>query len=191
LRIVAGSRRGRRLVAPPGRDIRPTGARARETLFNVLTQGRVSRAAATPLAGALVLDAFAGTGALGLEALSRGAARVVFMETARAARRALRENIAACAANDDTIVLDADATDPPPAREPVDLAFLDPPYGAALAEPALAALARRGWFADGALIVVETAARDAFAPPERLQEIERRRIGAAQFIFLIAARQGA
>ena len=180
MRIVAGKHRGRPLAAPPGPDIRPTSDRAREGVFNILEHGRI----AIDLNDAHVLDAFAGTGALGLEALSRGARHVTFIENARGARRALTENIAACDEEDQATVVQADATNPPPASRPVDLAFLDPPYKTGLVAPALIALDRRGWFHDDTLIVAEMSSGEDFASPEFLEEIDRRKYGAAQMLFL-------
>jgi 16S rRNA (guanine966-N2)-methyltransferase len=154
MRIVAGAWRGRRLVAPPGDATRPTADRVRQALFDMLLHapwgGR------EVMEGVRVLDAFAGTGALGLEALSRGAAHATFMERDRAALAALRANIAACGAADRATVLAADATRPPRAEAPCGLVFFDPPYGEGLAPRALVALRDAGWIAPGALIVAET-----------------------------------
>ena len=161
MRIVAGAWRGRRLVAPPGAATRPTADRVRQALFDMLLHapwgGR------PVVEAAVVLDAFAGTGALGLEALSRCAARAVFMERDRAALAALRANIAACRAEAMARVLEADATRPPPG-EPCGLVFLDPPYGAGLVPRALAALGVAGWIAPDALILAELG-RDEPVPP--------------------------
>ncbi|HXZ00460.1 MAG TPA: 16S rRNA (guanine(966)-N(2))-methyltransferase RsmD [Stellaceae bacterium] len=182
MRIIAGRHRGRALAAPEGRAVRPTGARAREALFDILAHGRFADRPA--FEEARVLDAFAGTGALGLEALSRGAAHASFIEKDRAALAALRANIAALGEEARAAVLPGDALHPPPAPAPVTLAFLDPPYGEDLAAPALAALAKRGWLAPGALAAVELAARQAFAAPEGFTPLEERRYGAARLVFL-------
>jgi 16S rRNA (guanine966-N2)-methyltransferase len=152
MRIVAGRWRGRSLAAPPGETTRPTADRARQAIFDRLAHAPW---AAGRLEGALVLDAFAGTGAMGLEALSRGAARAWFMETEAAARRVLAANIAACRAETATI-LAADATHPP-RGEGCSLVFLDPPYGRGLIPASLAALRAAGWIAPEALLVCETA----------------------------------
>jgi 16S rRNA (guanine966-N2)-methyltransferase len=160
MRIIGGAWRGRGLAAPPGAATRPTAERVRQALFDRLLHapwgGRPW------LAAAHVLDGFAGTGALGLEALSRGAAQASFFETDRAALSALRTNIAACRAGDRCRVLAADATRPPPGA-PCGLAFLDPPYGQGLAPRALAALREAGWLAAGAIVVIETGATEALA----------------------------
>jgi 16S rRNA (guanine966-N2)-methyltransferase len=152
MRIVAGRWRGRSLAAPAGQATRPTSDRTRQAIFDRLAHAPW---AAGALDGASVLDAFAGTGAVGLEALSRGAARACFMETDAAARRALAANIAACRAENATI-LAADATRPPRGQA-CTLVFIDPPYGKGLISSALAALRAAGWIAPQALLVCETA----------------------------------
>jgi len=153
MRIVGGTWRGRALAAPPGQLTRPTADRVRQALFDMLLHapwgGR------HVFEGARVLDAFAGTGALGLEALSRGAAAATFMEQDRAALAALRKNIAACRAEDRTSVLTTDVL-AAPRGEPCGLVFLDPPYGANLAPLALERLGQMGWLAPDALLVAET-----------------------------------
>ena len=155
MRVVAGAWRGRRLVAPPGGQTRPTADRVRQALFDMLLHAPWGGRAA--IEGARVLDAFAGTGALGLEALSRGAAHATFMENDRAALSALRANVAACGAADRTRVIAGDALAPPRATAACGLVFLDPPYGAGLALRAASTLAAAGWVAPGALVVAETA----------------------------------
>jgi 16S rRNA (guanine966-N2)-methyltransferase len=153
LRIVAGAWRGRVLQAPPGLATRPTAERLRQALFDMLLHapwgGRLD--------GMSVLDAFAGTGALGLEALSRGAAAAWFIERDRAAIPVLRTNVAACRGAQAT-VLAADALRPPPGV-PCNLVFLDPPYAQDLLPRALVALRAANWIAPGALVVAE-AGRD-------------------------------
>lgn len=184
MRVVAGRHKGRRLVAPCGRDVRPTADRTRQALFNILEHGHFVRGGGSPLRGARVLDAFAGTGAMGLEALSRGADHVTFMETARPALDALERNIMACREEDRAEILRVDATRPPSAREPCSLAFLDPPYNSGLAAPCLAALAVRGWLVAGALCTVELAAGEAFAVPDGFAISDERRYGAARIVLL-------
>ena len=183
LRIVAGKHRGHPLVAPFGSDIRPTSDRAREGVFNILEHGRNS----IDLADIRVLDAFAGTGALGLEALSRGARHTTFIENARGARRALAKNIATCDEVDRTVIINADGTNPPPTDRPVNLAFLDPPYQTSLMEPALFALDKRGWFHEDTIIVAEMSKTENLMLPEFLLPIDSRIYGAAQVLFLIRA----
>jgi 16S rRNA (guanine966-N2)-methyltransferase len=190
MRIIAGRHRGRELAAPAGRDIRPTSDRARQALFNILEHGAFA-AAGSPVAGRNVLDAFAGTGACGLEALSRGAAHATFMEPARAARTALISNISRLDEAARSRILAVDATDPPPAAAPCALALLDPPYGSGAGVPALAALAGRGWLAPGALAVLEVAARETVAPPSDFEILDERVYGAARLVFLGYARSRA
>ena len=183
MRIVGGRHRGRRLVAPPGEAVRPTSDRAREALFNILSHGNFA-AAGSPLAGQGVLDAFAGTGALGLEALSRGAREAVFIEENREALAALRRNIEALGEDEQAHIVRGDATRPPRALFRCAVAFLDPPYGSGLAAPALTALDAAGWLAPGALAVVELAAAEDFAPPPGFITLDSRVYGAARLIFL-------
>lgn len=152
MRIVAGAWRGRALTAPSGQTTRPTADRARQALFDMLIHAPWGGRATVE--GAVVLDAFAGTGALGLEALSRGAMRATFIEQDRAALAALRENIAACQAGDTSTVLAGDALRPPRGA-PCTLVFLDPPYHRDLVPRATAALRAAGWIAAGGLIIAE------------------------------------
>src|SRR6266568_526527 len=154
LRIVGGSHRGRRLMAPPGELVRPTSDRARESLFNILSHGNFA-ALGLPFADCPVLDAFAGTGAFGLEALSRGASAAAFIESERDALAALRRNVGALGEEDRAHIVAGDATRPPRAVFACAVAFLDPPYHSGLAAPALSALAAAGWLAPDALVVIE------------------------------------
>ena len=172
MRIIAGAWRGRPLVAPAGAETRPTADRTRETLFSMLT----SRLGT--FEGLRVADLFAGTGALGLEALSRGAAHATFIETDRAALAALKTNIAKLGAADRTDVLARNADAPGAAVAPHDLLLLDPPYGKGLAGQALAALRQGGWLAPGAWISVETS-RDESLTPEGYAVDAVRNVGKA------------
>ena len=181
MRIVGGQHRGRAIAAPRTRDIRPTSDRLRESLFNILVHGH-----GDPVTGARVLDLFAGTGALGLEALSRGAAFVLFVDDGAEARALLRGNIEALGAGGASKVYRRDATRLGPAHPmaPFSLAFLDPPYGKGLAEQALTSARGGGWLTPDALVVVEEAVDSKFAPPDGFEEIERRDYGDTQLIFL-------
>lgn len=184
MRIVAGKHKGRRLAAPAGASVRPTADRAREALFNVLAH-RPLRADGRPtLAEARALDVFAGTGAMGLEALSRGASHATFIERDRAALAVLEKNVAAVNEQDRTAILRADALNPPPAKIAANLVFLDPPYGEGAAEPALMALAKGGWLEGGAIVVVELGKDDDFSPPALFTLLDERRYGAARFVLL-------
>src|SRR5271170_1742505 len=173
MRIVGGSHRGRRLVAPPGELVRPTSDRAREALFNILSHGKFA-AGGSPFAERPVLDAFAGTGAFGLEALSRGAGAAAFIENDRAALAALRRNVGALGEADRTHIVAGDATRPPRAAFACAVAFLDPPYKSGLAGPALTALAAAGWLTPDALVVVEVAAREDLPMPTGFAIIDER-----------------
>jgi 16S rRNA (guanine966-N2)-methyltransferase len=181
MRIVGGRFRGRALEAPKSQAIRPTADRLRETLFNIL-----AHAYGNPVEGARVLDLFAGTGALGLEALSRGAAFVLFVDDGADARALLRGNVDALGAGGTSKVYRRDATalGPVSPLEPFALAFLDPPYGKGLAERALTSAREGNWLMPNALIVVEEAAESKFAPPEGFEEIERRDYSETELIFL-------
>jgi 16S rRNA (guanine966-N2)-methyltransferase len=183
VRIIAGRHRGRKLVAPAGTAVRPTAERVRQALFDMLWHAPWAGRSAVD--GAVVLDAFAGTGALGLEALSRGAARATFLEADGAALRALRANVAACREGERCTVLAADATRPPRAAAASTLVFLDPPYGEGLVETSLRALSDAGWVAPGALVCAETPAGpgEATAPPGFALLAERAH-GAARVLFL-------
>ncbi|MPY72524.1 MAG: 16S rRNA (guanine(966)-N(2))-methyltransferase RsmD, partial [Alphaproteobacteria bacterium] len=164
MRVVGGSLRGRRLLAPEDASVRPTSDRARESLFAILTQGRVAEGR-SPLLDAHVLDAFAGTGALGIEALSRGAAKASFLEKSSAALAVLRQNLRELGLVREGVVIQGDALLPARAREAASIVLLDPPYQSGLAAPALAALERAGWIAAEALISVELDKTEAFEPP--------------------------
>jgi 16S rRNA (guanine966-N2)-methyltransferase len=175
MRIVAGAWRGRALTAPAGQATRPTADRVRQALFDMLLHAPWGGRDAVE--GARVLDVFAGTGAFGLEALSRGAAHATFMEQDRAALAALRGNIAACRAADRATVLAVDVL-AAPAGEPCSLAFLDPPYGRDLVPRAIDRLRAMGWIAAGALLVVETGRDEAL--PELGTLLAERTHGAAR-----------
>jgi 16S rRNA (guanine966-N2)-methyltransferase len=181
MRIVGGSLRGRALAAPKSTAIRPTADRLRESLFNIL-----AHAYGDAIAGARVLDLFAGTGALGIEAASRGAAFALFVDERAEARALLRENIAALGLGGTTRIFRRDATKLGPAHplEPFTLAFLDPPYGMGLAEKALISARDGGWLAPDALIIVEEATKAHFTAPDGFREVERRRYDETEFIFL-------
>jgi 16S rRNA (guanine966-N2)-methyltransferase len=186
MRIVAGRLKGRRLGVPAGPDIRPTADRTRQALFDVLEHGRLRADGGSAIVDAVVLDAFCGSGALGLEALSRGAGEAFFMDISREALESARANAKALGLAAGFIL--ADATNPPRARKPATLVFLDPPYDRGLGAPALAALAAAGWIAAGALVSLEMSGRDvaAFAAPAGFAKIDERRYGKARIVLLRA-----
>jgi 16S rRNA (guanine966-N2)-methyltransferase len=175
MRIVAGKFRGAGLEAPKGLATRPTSDRVRQALFNVLEHG----APRLEFEGARVLDLFAGSGALGLEALSRGARFCLFIEESAAARAAIRRNVEALGLTGITKIWRRDATKLGEAGriEPFDLIFCDPPYGKALGERALAAAVEGGWAASGAIGVLEEGATHEAGWPAPFREIDRRRYG--------------
>jgi 16S rRNA (guanine966-N2)-methyltransferase len=184
MRIVAGKHRGRVLAAPKGRDTRPTAARAREGLFNILAHAGLGPDGGSALPDAVVLDAFAGTGAFAFEALSRGAKAATLLDTDRAAGAAAKANAQALHEEANVAILVRDATKPGVASRAHDLVFLDPPYGKALAETSLAALAANGWFAANALVIAEIGAKESLMPPGGLLPFDERTYGAAKFVLM-------
>ncbi|MCG8508603.1 MAG: 16S rRNA (guanine(966)-N(2))-methyltransferase RsmD, partial [Rhodospirillales bacterium] len=164
MRIVAGEFKGRRLQAPDGRDLRPTSDRVREAVFNILLHGLEAG-----IEGVSVIDAFAGTGAMGLEALSRGAGHATFLEESGEAIRFIRRNAGAVGAASQATILKMDVTSLPApplvSHAPCEVVFLDPPYGSGLAGPALDSLFKQGWIASESICVLEIAAKDALTPP--------------------------
>jgi 16S rRNA (guanine966-N2)-methyltransferase len=181
MRIIGGSHRGRKLAAPAGDELRPTGDRAREALFGILEHGE------PPVRDARFLDLFAGTGAVGLEAFSRGAAEVLLVERMRDALALIDANLKRLGRPANVRVLAQDASRLPRARQAFDLAFLDPPYRSRLALPALEAM-RGGWLAPEARVVVEIDARSDLAAPRGYELEQVRRYGAAKFVFLRPSR---
>ncbi len=181
MRIVAGRFRGRAIAAPKDESVRPTSDRVRESLFNILEHG----IAGFSLSGARVIDLFAGTGALGLEALSRGAAFCLFVDEAVPARALIRTNIELLQLTGATRIFRRDATNLGPAgtMAPFALAFLDPPYGKGLGERALRALADGGWLSPGAVTVLEERLGASIALPGGFTEIDRRTYGDTQILL--------
>lgn len=180
MRIIAGKHRSRKLVAPAGRTVRPSSDRLRQALFNILEHGKHE----IMLEGAAVVDAFAGTGALGLEALSRGADHAIFIENNPAVLEHLRQNIAICGEVERADITRVDASNLPPARAACDLAFLDPPYRSDLGTPALIALADQGWLKSQAICTLEIAKAEKFVPPAGFDVIDERTYGAARIVIL-------
>ena len=181
MRIVAGRFKGRSLATPRTSAVRPTSDRLRETIFNVL-----AHAYGDPVSGARVLDLFAGTGALGLEALSRGASFAQFVDDSTEGRGLLRENIEALGVAGITKVFRRDATrlgDIKP-NQPFTLVFCDPPYGKGLASKALVSAFDGGWLAPGALVVVEEEAEAEVLVPAGLKLIEERSQGDTKVLFV-------
>ena len=183
MRIVGGRLKGRALKGPEGPGIRPTSDRLRESLFNILAHAHDN-----PVEGARVMDVFAGTGALGLEAMSRGAKFALLVDDGSEARALIRENVEALGLGGQTRIFRRDARklgDAPPG-ETFRLAFLDPPYGKGLAEPVLAVLRDGGWLVKGALVVVEEASVARLEVPEGYELLEKREFGETALWFLRA-----
>ena len=166
--------------------MRPTTDRVRESLFNILAHNPRLGAGddGAPIRDAIVLDAFAGCGALGLEALSRGAAHAIFLDSDFEALRSIKANAEMLGELANATILKADATKPPKATRTAGLVFLDPPYGKGLAAPALTALTAAGWIAPGAGVSVETGPGEDFAAPEGFVLIDARRYGKATITLL-------
>lgn len=185
MRVVGGTHRGRALATPQHEGLRPTSDRVRESVFNILAHGVPDFA----IEGVRVIDLFAGTGALGIEAISRGAGYCLFVEEAPDARALIRTNVEALGLTGVTRIFRRDATDLGPAgnMEPYALAFLDPPYGKALAEKALVALRDGRWLTPDAVVVLEERADAAVALPDGFAEIDRRTWGDTQVIFARSA----
>jgi len=184
MRVVGGKLRSRPIAGPKSQAVRPTSDRSREALFNILVH-----AYGDPVSGARVLDLFAGTGALGIEAVSRGAAYALFVDEGVEARSLLRGNVETLGLGGVTRIFRRDATNLGPAHpiEPFDLVFLDPPYGKGMAEKALASAREGGWLKPHALIVVEEAADAGFKAPEGFEELERRTYDDTEFVIIRAA----
>jgi 16S rRNA (guanine966-N2)-methyltransferase len=184
MRIVSGQFRGKAIVTPPGQNTRPTSDRARQAVFNILEHAPWSQG----LHEARVIDLFAGSGALGLEALSRGAAWCLFVEDDDVARGAIRENVEAMHLFGQTRIHRRDATKlgskPAGDGAPFDLAFLDPPYGKGLGEKALSELASGGWLSPGAIVIFERGTAEPDITPPGYERLDRRDYGAAQVLFL-------
>ncbi len=181
MRIVGGTLRGRAIASPDHSGLRPTADRVRESVFNILAHGMSE----FQLAGVRVIDLFAGTGALGLEAISRGASYCLFVEERPEARALIRTNVEAFGLTGVTRVFRRNATDLGPAGTmgAFSLAFLDPPYGQGLAEKALVSLREGGWLTDDAVIVVEERASNELTLPEGFRELDRRVYGDTHVVF--------
>jgi 16S rRNA (guanine966-N2)-methyltransferase len=183
LRIVGGELRGRTLKAPAGEATRPTSDRARQAVFNILEHASWSDG----VEGRRVVDPFAGSGALGLEAVSRGAGACLFVDRAEPALAAVRANVEALGVGDRCRLLKADATRLPrrlDSEAPFDLVLLDPPYGKGLGEMALASLRGEGWLAPDAVVAFERGADEPALQVPGFEVLDERRYGAARVWFL-------
>ena len=184
MRVTGGTLSGRILKAPSSQNVRPTSDRLRAAIFNVLAHAYDDAAT-----GARVIDLFAGTGALGIEAISRGADFTLFVDDSAEGRALVRENIEALGLGGVTKLFRRDATKLGPMlpQEPFTLAFLDPPYGRGLADKALVSLRDGGWLAPQALVIVEERAAAQIDVPEGYEPIEKRDYGETQVLILQAA----
>jgi 16S rRNA (guanine966-N2)-methyltransferase len=181
MRVTGGNFGGRTLKGPSSQKIRPTSDKLRQAVFNIL-----AHAYDDPISGARSLDLFAGTGALGIEALSRGAAFTLFVEESAEARALIRENVETLQLTGVTKIYRRDATKlgPRGAFEPFTLVFCDPPYGKGFAEKALESARDGGWLAKNTLLVVEEAVEAKFSTPEGFEVLERREYDDTEIIFL-------
>ncbi len=185
MRIIGGEYKGKRLSLPDDKRIRPTADRTREALFNILAHGSDYRTNNGPAPlGMNVLDVFAGTGALGVEALSRGAERVTFMDNHADSLKIIKANLALIGAQQKASVLNRSGLNPGRAAAPVDLILMDPPYNENLAEPALLALLENNWIAEHTTIILELAAKESFPEIAGLEQMQSRKYGAAQLVIL-------
>ena len=185
MRIVGGKFKGRALAGPSTDATRPTSDRVRESIFNILAHG----IADFTYEGARVMDVFAGTGALGLEALSRGAKFCLFIEDGTEARGLIRRNADSCGVIGQCRIWRRDATDLGPAapQSPYDLVFIDPPYARGLGEKALVSLVEGGWLAKGAIVVLEEAEKTIVTEVSGVNPIDSRIYGDTQLCFYRAA----
>ena len=185
MRIVAGKHKGRAIEAGNDKAVRPTADRTREAMFNILAHNTEFRTASGQMPhGARVLDLFAGSGALGLEAISRGAVHATFIDDRPESIKLVRSNAATLLEIRRCTILQRDAQMPGRAPAPCTLAFLDPPYKAGLAGPALHALVRDEWLTEDAVVVIEIGAKETFIVPEEFTLDEDRNYGAARLLFL-------
>lgn len=178
MRIIGGRHRGRKLISPASNHVRPTSDRMRETIFNIISHGPVL------LRDAKVLDVFAGTGALGLEALSRGATHATFIEKDPRSVKLIQDNIGVLKLEDSTSLKRMDALKLPPSSDQYDLIFLDPPYGKHMILPTLTGLKSNGYLAGSSLLVVECPADEEFETPDFLSRYKSNTYGQAKYSFL-------
>jgi 16S rRNA (guanine966-N2)-methyltransferase len=184
LRIIAGKYRGRKIETKESARIRPTGSRARGAIFNILMHGEFRGSDHSPLIGGRVVDVFCGTGALGLEALSRGAEHVTFVDQSAESMALVRANVTHMGETQAAQFIRSDSTALPATTRPCGLAFLDPPYRSGLAVKSLRSLDAKGWLLPGAVAVVEMDAKETFTPPESYTLFDERKYGNTKIVFL-------
>lgn len=184
MRIIAGKHRGRRIAMKDDVDIRPTSSRTRESIFNILMHASFGRDGENPIIGKRVVDIFCGTGALGLEALSRGASHVTFIDRSPQSLALARENITAYKETDNATFIRSDSTTLPNAQQPCTVAFADPPYDNGQAAPALISLRKGGWLEQNAIVVLEVSTKELVQLPEGFEQIDERKYGSSRVLIL-------
>lgn len=184
MRIISGKHRGRRIAMAEGTDIRPTSGRTREAIFNILTHGSFGRNGESPLVDKRVVDIFCGSGGLGLEALSRGAAHVTFIDRNPHSLSLARENAERFKETETTSFIRSDSTQLPPAPHPCTVVFADPPYNKGMAAPALESLRKNGWLEQNALVVLELSAHELLHIPAGYELMDERRYGNSKVLIL-------
>jgi 16S rRNA (guanine966-N2)-methyltransferase len=193
IRIIGGTYKGRKLDVPEGGNVRPTSDRAREALFNILSHGDYRTEAGPMPMGAKVLDIFAGSGALGLEALSRGADHVAFLEQDPASLKLIRRNAFKLGETGAVSMLQRDGANPGPTpaggQVPADLVLLDAPYDSGLGSIALTELGKAGWLSDKCVAVIETGAREEVATPEGFEQVDQRKYGISVMTIFVRHQQ--
>jgi len=180
MRIIAGKHRGRNINVPEGKSVRPTTDRMRERVFSMLQHHRYPA-----LLGARVADLYAGTGALGLEALSRGAGHATFVEKTQSTFSCLKKNVAALKEEDNTSLMKISARALSFANEPYDIIFMDPPYHKNMVEPTLYCLLERDWLAEDGLVIAELAVDDELTLPDALKIVDDRKQGQQRILFMM------
>ena len=184
MRIVGGRHKGRIISGPHGHEVRPTSDRVRESVFNILEHRDWGESGLSVLTNAHVLDAFCGTGALGLEALSRGAYHTTFMDISRDSIDSCRTNVGMLNEYNAATILRGDCLKPVRPSEACNLVFLDPPYKERIAMSSLEALAANGWIANKGICVIETRANQPLETPSQFENLDQRKYGAARLNFL-------
>ena len=184
MRIIAGRHKGRRISGPPGHEVRPTPDRVREAMFNILEHRDWGERGISILTDNYVLDAFCGTGALGLEALSRGARHTTFMDISRGSVDLCRENVGKLNEFSTTTILRGDCLRPVHPSDACNVVFLDPPYEEKIAMSSLEALGTAGWIANKGICVIETRANQPLKTPSQFETLDQRKFGAVQLSFL-------
>ena len=184
MRIIAGKHRGRNIMSVESKNVRPTTGKAREALFSILTSGRFLNDGVSILEDATIVDICCGTGAVGLEALSRGAAKVIFIDKDPIPIQLVKDNLRHFGEEEQAKVLRIDALTLPLAQQRCHVAFIDPPYESGLSSAILKGLATRDWLIDGAVIICEVAKKESITPPEGYEVLSERNYGKTKVVIL-------